>query len=85
MNAEANNRTIEVFRGPAWEAEIIKGLLEQNGIPALIQKGSLGAIAPYLTPDVGLLVSEEKRDAALELISQREEGAGNEDTEEEKA
>lgn len=84
MNTNANTRTIEVFRGLSWEAEIIRGLLEQNGIAVVLREGSLGAIAPYITPDVAILVSEQNRDAALEIISQREDGAGKEDIEEEK-
>ncbi len=54
------------------EAEIIKGMLEANGIPAMLKDESLGGvISPYLSTEnrgIKVLVNPEDEAAARQLI-----------------
>ena len=40
------NETIEVFAGELWKAEMIKEILEDNGIYSFIKNEYIGSIAP---------------------------------------
>ncbi|ERI84758.1 hypothetical protein HMPREF1981_02234 [Bacteroides pyogenes F0041] len=77
MKEEKYDKAVEVFRGSAWEAEVIKGLLQSHGIPCVIQDGRLGAIAPYIDPDISLLVTEEQYEAAKNLIESNKKKAND--------
>ena len=49
MKEEDYSKSIEVFSGSPWEAEIIKGLLESNDIRCVINIGTLycsGSLCP---------------------------------------
>lgn len=70
---EDYSKSVEVFSGSPWEAEIIKGLLESNDIRCVIKDGILGALAPYIAPSVSVLVVEERYADAVELIKNRKE------------
>jgi len=35
MKAEDKSKLVEVFKGSLWEAELVKGLLEANGVKAV--------------------------------------------------
>ena len=50
MKEEDYSKSIEVFSGSPWEAEIIKGLLESNDIRCVIKDGIMGTLAPYIAP-----------------------------------
>ena len=54
------------------EAEIIKGMLEANGIPAMLKDESLGGvISPYLSTEnrgIKVLVNPEDEAVARQLI-----------------
>lgn len=50
MKEEDYSKSIEVFSGSPWEAEIIKGLLESNNIRCVIKDGIMGTLAPYIAP-----------------------------------
>lgn len=52
MKSTDYSRTVEVFKGSPWEAELVKGLLENNGIATIIKDGLMSTIAPYIAPDV---------------------------------
>ena len=54
MKSTDYSRTVEVFKGSPWEAELVKGLLENNGIATIIKDGLMSTIAPYIR-------SEERR------------------------
>ncbi|MCI1648536.1 MAG: DUF2007 domain-containing protein [Bacteroides sp.] len=69
-----HSHTIEVFKGSPWEAELVKGMLESNGITTIMKDGILGTLAPYLAPDVTILVSEENYETAMSFIRDREKG-----------
>ena len=74
MKSTDYSRTVEVFKGSPWEAELVKGLLENNGIATIIKDGLMSTIAPYITPDVTILVSEETYEDAMEIIRERDKG-----------
>ena len=59
MKEEDYSKSIEVFSGSPWEAEIIKGLLESNDIRCVIKDGIMGTLAPYIAPAVSVLVTED--------------------------
>ena len=44
MKEEDYSKSIEVFSGSPWEAEIIKGLLESNDIRCVIKDGIMGTL-----------------------------------------
>lgn len=48
MKSTDYSRTVEVFKGSPWEAELVKGLLENNGIATIIKDGLMSTIAPYI-------------------------------------
>lgn len=73
MKDEDDSKSIEVFSGSPWEAEIIKGLLESNGILCVIKDGIMGTLAPYIAPAVSILVTDDKYEAATEIIRSRAE------------
>lgn len=68
MKEEDYSKTVEVFSGSPWEAEVIKGLLESNDIRCMIKDGIMGTLAPYIAPSVSVLVTEEEYEVASELI-----------------
>lgn len=65
---------VEVFGGTPWEAEVVKGLLEANNIPAMLKDETLGSVtAPYagLGGEVKVLVDEADYGAALQLVNEK--------------
>lgn len=73
MKEEDYSKSVEVFSGSPWEAEIIKGLLETNGIRCVVKDGILGTLAPYIAPAVSILVLEDDYESATEIIRARSE------------
>ena len=73
MKEKDYSKSIEVFSGSPWEAEIIKGLLESNDIRCVVKDGIMGTLAPYIAPAVSIPVTEEEYEAATELIRARDE------------
>lgn len=71
MKEEDYSKSVEVFSGSPWEAEMIKGLLESNEIRCVIKDGILGTLAPYIAPAVSILVLEDEYEAAKDLIKSR--------------
>lgn len=69
---EDKSKTIEVFKGSRWEAESIKNLLFSNGIGAMTKSGAMNSIAPFLQPDVSVMVSEENYEVAKAIIAEVE-------------
>lgn len=64
---------VQVYSGTAWQAEIVKGLLESNGILATLRDESLTSA---IMPDIGgsVLVIVDKTDAPLakKIINENE-------------
>lgn len=78
MKSTDNSHTIEVFKGSPWEAELVKGLLESNGIATIVKDGLMSTIAPYIAPDMAVLVSEERFEEAMKIIRERDKEKGEE-------
>lgn len=75
MKEEDYSKSVEVFSGSPWEAEIVKGLLESNGIHSSIVDGILGTLAPYIAPSVSVLVTDRDYEAALTVLKTRQQDA----------
>jgi hypothetical protein len=65
---------MEIFMGIAWEAEMVKNLLENEGIKAFIKDDIIGTIAPfYTTPGLGsvkLVVSSDDYEKAGAIVAE---------------
>jgi hypothetical protein len=74
MNKTGDNEAlVQVFAGTKWESELVKGLLESNGIRAIIQEGEMEAIIPNMITDENtVLVLESDGAAAIEILKNRE-------------
>ena len=76
MTDENKEKLVTVFTGTTWQAELIKGMLDTNGIPCAIMDETIGAItSSYAGFGKGVLVvvNEEDEAKALELIKNSEE------------
>jgi hypothetical protein len=67
-----NSRTVEVYKSSPWEAELVKGLLEANGIACVLKDGLMSTIAPYIAPDLTILVKDADYEKAMEIIRSRD-------------
>ena len=74
MNKQPKSGLVVVFRGNPVDSEIIKDILEDNGIVTSIRNKLMGSIAPWqvspggITPvEIEVLGRDEER--ALELIN----------------
>lgn len=72
MKGKDDTLLVEVFTGSPWEAEVTKGLLKSNGIEATVKDGFMGTLAPYINPEVVVLVNEDDYESATEIIKSRE-------------
>lgn len=70
---EDKSRTVEVFQGTSWEAELVKGLLESNGIACMTRMGSAGVYSLTIGNDYSVWVFEKDKAQALEIINNRTE------------
>ena len=71
MTDENKEKLSTVFTGTVWQAELIKGLLDANGIPCAIMDETIGAItSSYAGFDKGVLVvvNEADKEMALRVI-----------------
>ena len=69
-------KLVTVFAGTVWQAELIKGMLDANGIPCAIMDETIGAVTSSyagLEGDVLVVVTEEEKNRALEIIEQNRE------------
>jgi len=72
MKGKDDTLLVEVFTGSPWEAELTKGLLESNGIESVVKDGIMGTLAPYISPEVAILVNQDDYESATEIIKSRE-------------
>lgn len=67
---------VEIFSGTVWQAEMVKNLLENEGIYAYINNEIIGTIAPwYLNPGPGavtVVVATMDSDRAKLLVEEYE-------------
>lgn len=64
----------EVFRGNLWEAELVKGLLESEGVQAMIKDETLSAVtSPYsgMGGEVLVMVNKEEEVYAKKVVAER--------------
>ena len=69
-------KLVTVFSGTVWQAELIKGVLDTNGIPCAIMDETIGAVtSSYAGFGKGVLVvvNEEDKESALAIIEQNRE------------
>ena len=71
MKAEDKSKLIEVFKGSLWEAELVKGLLEANGVKSATKDG-VNIALPETAIDVAVLVNEEDYEAAMQVMRERD-------------
>lgn len=70
-----NSAWVEVFSGEAFEAEVVKGLLEANDIRCILEDHTLSAVTSHyngIGGYVGILVSPVDEEAARQLIVSKE-------------
>lgn len=70
MTPHHHDAWIEVFSGPAFEAEVIRGMLEANGIRCIIEDHTSVFTAHYSSVggDMRLFVSPADAESAQRLI-----------------
>ena len=67
MKEEDKSKLVEVFNGSLWEAELVKSLLENNGIESTLKDGMVvNIVLPETAVDVAVLVNEANYEAAME-------------------
>ncbi len=73
MGTKENKPLMKVYAGTQWQAEIIKGLLEANNIPAMLaDKSPTSAMMPDIGGSVLVLVNELDAPLAEKLIRENE-------------
>ena len=71
MSNVNDEKLVQVFAGTLWQAELVKGLLDSNGIPCDIKDNTIGAVTSSyagLDGDVLVIVNETDEERALEII-----------------
>ena len=71
MSNVNEEKLVQVFAGTLWQAELVKGLLDSNGIPCDIKDNTIGAVTSSyagLDGDVLVIVNETDEERALEII-----------------
>ncbi len=69
---------VEVYRTDRLDAEVVRSLLEGNGIQAVVSREGFSSAYPLTVGDLGagrVLVPREEMEAARELIESASEGA----------
>lgn len=64
-----------VFKGQAFEAEIVKGRLESECIPAMVMNNSMSAILSSYSVTAGtvsVMVNPEDKEMAMQILSEKE-------------
>lgn len=75
MATNNNSAWVEVFSGAAFETEVVKGLLEANGIHCILEDHTMSALTSHYSGiggDMCILVAPEDKEMALKLIEHKE-------------
>ena len=72
----AGDDMVPVFRGPSPEANIIRSLIEANGIPCFVSTDTAGGEAPSVSWEARVLVRREDEALARRVIAEAEPIAG---------
>lgn len=73
-----NENLICVFKGDPFEAEIIKGKLESEGVQSMILNNSMSVLLStysVLSGPVSVLVNPEDEEVARKIIEDKDENA----------
>lgn len=73
MNGANEEKFVQVYAGNLWQAQLVKGLLDANAVPCVINDETLGAVTSHYAPNVGdvyVVVNEADKERALEVIEQ---------------
>lgn len=78
MISEDKNKPVKIFTGISWEAEMLKNMLENDGIDAYMNNEIMGTLAPfYSNPGLGavtLIVSSQDFEKAKIIVQEFEKG-----------
>ena len=77
MKNNDESEAVEVYRGTIWQAEMVKSLLNDEGIEAYLKDEVNGTMFPFMVAaggsgSVTIVVSEEDADKALRIIERYE-------------
>lgn len=80
MNTQDSSRLTEVYDGTAWQAGMVKSLLNDAGIEAFIKDAILGTLNPWWTAPGGagavkVIVAEKDAASAKQIVSDFEENS----------
>ncbi len=68
-----SERLVTVFAGPLWEATVLQGRMEQDGVPAFLPDETIKVIDPFITGanafDVALRVPANFEEQAMEIAT----------------
>ncbi len=73
MKSINEERLVQVFAGNVWQAQLVKGLLDTNGIPCAINDETVGAVISQYAPNIGdvyVVVTEDNKAKALKVIKE---------------
>lgn len=76
MTTNNTGAWVEVFSGAAFETEVVKGLLNSNGIRAIIEDHTLSALTSHYSAiggEMRILVAPDDEASARQLIEHRAE------------
>lgn len=72
-NKQQKPGPVVVFTGHAWEAELLKNILENEGIKAFLNNEHFGTLLPFNRPmgmgDVKVVVSKQDAERARVLVA----------------
>ncbi len=70
MKDTSSDPVIEIFSGTSWEAEMVKSLLSDGGIPSFLKNNVLGnyLLDPIMATGVKVMILESDREAAKEVV-----------------
>lgn len=69
---EEKIKTVKIFIGSEIKAELVKGILEDNGIKSLVNT-KLSSAYTDLSPDTELVINEKDFTSALKVIKEFED------------
>ncbi len=71
MTTNHNEAWVAVFSGDAFEAEVVKGMLEANGIPCILEDHTSILLSPYsgVGGEMRILVDPSDEAEAHKLIA----------------
>lgn len=80
METDDTTRLVEVYDGTAWQAGIVKSLLDDAGIEAFIKDGILGTLNPWWTAPGGagavkVIVAEKDASEAMKVVEEFEKNS----------